>query len=291
MNRFRAALAGVLLAAVAAPALGITWGQPDGDAHPNVVAILFQRPDGLYSCTGTLLTPYVVLTAAHCTEEAGVVNIRTWVRNDPDIDAAIAKELGTYPNALAWLNDTWVSGDAIPHPLYNDFSQFPDTYDVGVVLLDEPIFVAEYGELPSLGQFDFLRTARGPIGKRSAVVVGYGLQGRIPAFGSDLWVRYQATSSVIGIGTSANGGTQNFVFTNNPGRGAGPGGTCSGDSGGPAFWIDPKTGETNVVMAVNSYSITPNCNGNDYQIRTDIAEVLNFVTPYLSYVPATTQAH
>ena len=118
------------------------------------------------------------------------------------------------------------------------------------------------------------------------MVVGYGLQGRIPAFASDLWVRYQATSSVIGVGTSANGGTQNFIFTNNPGQGAGPGGTCSGDSGGPAFWIDPKTGvETSTVMAVNSFGIAPNCNGNDYQIRTDIPAVLDFVTPYLRYQP------
>lgn len=285
MRLWKSAVAGVLMALVGAPALAITWGQPDGNAHPNVVAVLFQRPDGLYSCTGTLLTPYVVLTAGHCTEEGGVVNIRTWVRNDPDIDAAIANELPSYPGAIAWLNATWVTAQAVPHPQYDDYAAFPDTYDVGVLLLSEPIVVAEYGALPTLGQFDFLRTARGPISKRSAVIVGYGLQGRIPAFASDEWVRYQGRSSVIGVGTSQSSGVQNFLFSNNPGQGAGPGGTCSGDSGGPAFWIDPKAGETNVVMAVNSYSITPNCNGNDYQIRTDIAEVLDFVTPYLGYEP------
>ena len=62
----------------------------------------------------------------------------------------------------------------------------------------------------------------------------------------------------------------------------GVGGTCSGDSGGPAFWVNPATGlETNVVMAVNSYSITKLCNGVDYQQRTDIEVTLDFVTPYL----------
>ena len=280
MRKWKSLLMGVTAAAVCAPAFAITWGQPDGDAHSNVVAILFQRPDGLYSCTGTLLSPTVVLTAGHCTEGAGQTNIATWVRNDPDIDAAIAAELPG-KTVAEWLAAEWVAGTAIPHPLYDDYAQFPNTYDVGVIVLSQPIYVDEYGVLPTLGQFDFLRNARGPVSKRSALIVGYGLQGRIPAHAGDDWVRYQGVSSVIGVGTSANGGTQNFVFTNNPGQGAGPGGTCSGDSGGPAFWIDPKTGETNIVMAVNSYSITPKCNGNDYQIRTDIPEVLDFVNQYL----------
>lgn len=264
----------------------ITWGQPDGNGHPNVVAIIFQRPDGYYSCTGTLLTPYVVLTAGHCTEEAGVVNTGTWVRNDPDIDAAFAAERPNYTSTLDWLNAEWVSGQAVPHPDYNDYALFPNTYDLGLVLLTEPISVSQYGALPTLGQFDYLRTSRGAPSGRQAVIVGYGLQGRIPAFAGDDWERYVARTTVINPGQSGNAGYQNIVFTNNPGNGTGVGGTCSGDSGGPAFWVNPSTGqESNIVMAVNSYSITPNCNGNDYQIRTDIADALNFITPYLSYTP------
>lgn len=280
------ALAMSAVAAVS-PAQAITWGQPDGNEHPHVVALLFERADGYYSCTGTLLTPYVVLTAGHCTEEGGVVNLATYVRNDPDIDQAIASELPSYASLQAWLDTTWTSGQAVPHPQYADYAAFPDTYDVGVVLLSEPIFVAEYGQLPAEGQFDFLRTARGPIGERSAVVVGYGLQGRIPSFAGDDWVRYQAVSSVANLEKGKGVlGEQNFQFTNNPGKGSGSGGTCSGDSGGPAFWIDPATGaETNIVMAVNSYSITPNCNGTDYQFRTDIEAAQDFVTPYLSWEP------
>ena len=95
------------------------------------------------------------------------------------------------------------------------------------------------------------------------------------------------TSSVVNLGAAQGTmGYQNFMFTNNPGKGAGPGGTCSGDSGGPAFWIDPATGlETTVIMAVNSYSITPKCNGTDYQFRTDIQDALGFVVPYLNWQP------
>jgi hypothetical protein len=277
---------GILLLAVVGTVGAITWGQPDGTGHPNVVGIIFRQPDGFYSCTGTLLTPYVVLTAGHCTESAGVVNLGTWVRNDPNIDMAFAAERPGYPSTTAWLNATWVRGQAVPHPQYADYALFPQTYDIGVVLLSAPINVTQYGALPTLGQFDYLRTARGAARDRRAVVVGYGLQGRIPAFASDIWERWVGETTVIGTGQSATSGYQNFVFTNNPGRGNGVGGTCSGDSGGPAFWVNPATGqETNVVMAVNSYSITPQCNGNDYQFRTDIADALNFVTPYLSHRP------
>ena len=38
-------------------------------------------------------------------------------------------------------------------------------------------------------------------------------------------------------------------------------------------------------MAVNSYGIAPNCNGNDYQFRTDIDDAQSFVIPYLTWTP------
>jgi hypothetical protein len=280
-------IAAVALAAAVVPAGAITWGSPDGEDHPNVVALLFvQNGVGFFSCSGTLLTPYVVLTAGHCTEGGGQVNSLTYVRNTSDIDAAIASELPGFPNVTAWLNATWVRGQAVPHPDYDDYAEFPDTFDVGLVLLDQPIYVAEYGALPSEGQFDFLRRARGPIHSRQARIVGYGLQGKIPAFAGDEFVRYAGTSSVTGLAVGDTIGDQNFKFSNNPGKGGGPGGTCSGDSGGPAFWIDPATrAETNIVMAVNSYGIAPLCNGNDYQFRTDIETAQDFILPHLEFTP------
>lgn len=278
-----------LLVLASSQASAITWGQPDGEDHPNVVVLLFlQNGEGLYSCSGTLLTPYVVMTAGHCTEGGGQPNDITFVRNDSDIDAIIESELfGTWGGDLGlWLFNTWVLGAAVPHPDFDDYAAFPNTYDIGLVLLEEPIYVAEYGAMPELNQFDYLLTARGPISKRQAAIVGYGLVGKIPAFADDTWARYQGLSAVANLGHAAVSGRQNFQFTNNPGKGSGSGGTCSGDSGGPAFWIDPDSGEeTNIVMAVNSYTLTPNCNGTDYQFRTDIPEAQDFVDQWIDWTP------
>ena len=279
-----------LLLTIAAPASAITWGTFDGENHPHVVNLLFvQNGEGYFSCTGTLLTPTLVLTAGHCTgalDENGDLqaNDVTYVTNAPDINVLIEETRGDYATTAEWLEGEWVAGQAIPHPDYADFAEFPNTYDIGVVQLEEPIDTGGvYGELPTrIGQFDYLATKKGPPSERMVEVVGYGLVGAIPAFADDeVWQRQVGYSTIINTSKSANAGPQNFVFTNNPGKGTGVGGTCSGDSGGPAFWIDPATGEpTNLIVAVNSYSITPNCNGNDYQFRTDTADALNFVWSY-----------
>jgi hypothetical protein len=64
-------LAGLLLilAVGVLPAAAITFGQPDGNQHPNVGAMIVQEPDGEYYlyCSGTLIAPDVFLTASHCT--------------------------------------------------------------------------------------------------------------------------------------------------------------------------------------------------------------------------------
>lgn len=282
-------LALALFMALAGVASAITWGESDGDNHPHVVNLLFvQNGEGYFSCTGTMLTSTVVLTAGHCTgwlDEQGNLqaNEATYVTNEPDIWEFFDATRGSYPSTAAWLEGEWNAGQAVPHPQYADFAGFPDTFDIGLVVLDEPLVVPEYGVLPTLGQFDYLTTMKMAPSQRMVEVVGYGLVGRIPAFADDsIWERRVGFSTIINTGQSANAGDQNFVYSNSPGKGNGVGGTCSGDSGGPAFWVDPATGApTNLIVGVNSYGIAPNCNGNDYQFRTDTSAALDFVNQYL----------
>ena len=271
MKKLSHHLAALALSAAALPAMAVTFGQPDGNAHPFVGNILFERPDGYYSCTGTMLSPTVMLTAGHCTEEFGVTNVRTWVTFTPDVSSQSG--CSTRKCLNKWLDDPkhgWIRGTAHPHPQYDDFAGWPSapTYDAGVITLAKPVAFATYGELPSLGFLETIRSAA----ENKFTVVGYGLQGYIPAFYSDAWTRYVGSVNLIEVNSTNTGGGTTAKFSNNPGTG---GGTCYGDSGGPIFYSD-----TNVVVAIVSWGKTP-CIGNDFNFRTDIPTTQNFVDPYL----------
>jgi hypothetical protein len=256
-----------LLLSTTAVLQAITFGQPDAGEHPFVGTLLFETATGYYSCSGTLMSPTVVLTAGHCTEEAGVTNLNTWVTFAESVDLS---GLSSYPSIAAFFDDPangWIRADVVPHPEFDDFSEFPATFDIGLAILRTPVDMDTYGELPDE---NFLTTIRRRQQDRFTAV-GYGLQGEIKPFFGDEWARYKGSVRLIEVNSTFNAG-MTAKFTNNPGTG---GGTCFGDSGGPIFY-----GETNVVVAVVSFGVTP-CIGTGYHFRTDTALAQDFIRPYL----------
>lgn len=274
MKRFTVSFALVLVLVLifATTAGAITWGEPDNGAHPNVGTLLFvQNGVGYWSCTGTMIAPRVMLTAGHCVEELGNINDVTYVRFE---DNALEGR-GNYGSTLEWLENDWLAVETvIPHPLYDDYAEFPATYDMGVVILEEPYYPSNgFGVIPPLGFLEELKGAD----RHDFTSVGYGVQGTLPPFEQDYYERYQGTVRLLEVKSFlSGGGAMSARFSNNPGIG---GGTCYGDSGGPTFYQD-----TNIVVSVTSFGWAKNgnCVGNDFNFRTDTPTAHEFLNDVLA---------
>jgi hypothetical protein len=147
---------------------------------------------------------------------------------------------------------------------------FPNTRDAALVILDEPIYLSEYGTLAAAGSLDPLATQRG----RQAIqftVSGYGLSYTNPAKTLSFRERLMASSQLVNLRSALTGGF-NLQTTNNPGTG---GGTCFGDSGGPVFY---GSASSNLIVGVTSFGLSSQvCAGVDFAYRTDQQELLDFI--------------
>ena len=134
---------------VSPPALSITEiNHLDGNSHPWVVLLLMEI-DGkpAYRCSGTLLSPTVLLTAGHCTSnypDEPFSGMRVFTESDVDNGANNGTNNYPYAGPNSVEATEWHA-----HPLY---ATAPFTYhDVGVVILAEPIILDQYGTLPEQG--------------------------------------------------------------------------------------------------------------------------------------------
>jgi hypothetical protein len=295
MRRLRAALLGVVgaLLITAAPVGAITYGQPDNGEHPYVGFMIFFDPTepGWFSCSGTALSNTVFLTAGHCT--FGIGNDGKHVANSGGNDvwvtfdstevlkgwparADFPDEASLYAARSAWLNGNpgYIKGTSFPNPDYDNFADFPNNHDVGVVVLDHSAGLASFGVLAPLGTINEL--AGVPSDRNTSLIetVGYGIQSVQP-HPMDVETRYKSTSRIASLtGRASKEG--NVHTLNNPSAIGGVGGSCFGDSGGPLLVND-----TNKVVAVVSYGDSNTCHGADYSWRVDTAPSQDFILPFL----------
>lgn len=257
----------ILLLVFAIPAGAVTNGELDGDRHPWVVLLLMDvGGQPAYRCSGTLLSPTVLLTAGHCTSnypDSPFTGMRVFTESDVD-NGDNTYPYGGGPNSVEAVS--WAA-----HPLYETAPFF--VHDVGVVILEEPGVVLDtYAELPVADQLDVLATERG-LQEISFTAVGYGLQQINPVFIQSDRVRMVAYPHLIQINSPGFTGDFSLLLSNNYATG----GTCFGDSGGPNF-----LGDSNVVAGVTSFGLNGNCAGTGGVFRMDRANVLEFVNSYLN---------
>jgi len=273
---------GVGVAGIALARLGLNQAQAiingtlDGNAHPNVggaVWLVSPRPGvpaPLVAGSGTLIHPRVWLTAGHVTYL---------------VEGMMAQGIMTLDDLLvSFAPDaadptTWrpVSG-ILTHPGY--VANPSNGADVGVLIFKEPVTGISTVPLPPVGFLDALNTAgelKAGSDRARFTVVGYGIDpgdannGHLP-FPPD------------GLRRAAQPEFQNlhdqWLYTDqNDSRDNG--GSSSGDSGGPLFWVDPLTGQETLVAVVSRGSLT---SSHDYRVDTE--EALTFVNQVIARVEA-----
>jgi len=270
-----ALLAAIAVLAIAVSSVGaITDGELDGENHPHVVLLLMEvGGEPMYRCSGTLLSPTVLLTAGHCTSnypDEPFSGMRVFTESD------VENGDNSYPYAG---NNTVEAVSWAAHPLYETEDPFY-MHDVGIVILEEPgvTGVAEYGTLPELDQFDDLPMPSGKRDKTWFTSVGYGQQ--IIFTDETQWemqserIRMVAHPFLKQLNVPGITGDYSLWLSNNHSTG----GTCYGDSGGPNF-----LGDTNIVAGVTSFGMNETCSGSGGVFRTDRADVLDFIDDY--YTP------
>ena len=277
LARALAAIAAVtsVVCATAGAAGAITGGEVDGDRHPNVALIASYGSTGGRSCTATLVSDTVLVTAAHCTEGT---RGRTLVTFDAVVDEAPPLSLPVATDPTRGYTEAqleaagYLAGTAHTHPQYSFFTDSRNWNDVGVVVLDQPVQGVEPAPIAPAGYLEQLTPSE--LSSTLFTAVGYGTEVRKPDAGPQRPTPHpfpivRRFAEVPGQKLTS----QLLQVNGNDKDPRGTGGTCFGDSGGPAL-------HGGYHVAVNSYTLTHNCRYLAGFQRLDIPVVQDWLASF-----------
>jgi secreted trypsin-like serine protease len=256
------AVASLAVLVTAAPAMAITGGTRD-EVHTNVGLVRFTLPEGRFRCSGTLISPTVVLTAGHCTE--GATNVYVSFDTDLALDPLAP---GISSQERAKRAEHYITGTAHADPGWTGKLSLSQQHDQGVVVLDAPA-TTKWDITPApLAPIGFLDSNQGELKNETFTLVGYGVD-----------IGDKKTQIVVGERRSTTSYLKNVqdevvVFQINDNDSKAGGGSCFGDSGGPAFWGQYVLGDASYV---NSLS----CNATGAYQRVDTEYSRNFLNQFI----------
>jgi hypothetical protein len=241
----------------------IIGGTPD-NTHPYVG----MADNGVFVCTATLVSPRIMVTAAHCFSDSTSV-YGTDAGLHPRVEVTFDQQgFFTQPAPTFWMG-TYYSNPAWCISCSKGLPGF-DTNDEAIIVLDTAQNRG-LGVLPPLAFDETLRTGT------LLDLSGYGVQ----HFGKPdpctpnckkqpdaFFTRMKTTANLLSVGKGQQG---EFVkISGNTAQNQG--GQCFGDSGGPLFLAG-----TNTMIAETTFGTNGQCAGVGYDTRLDTASAQNFI--------------
>jgi len=258
----------------ASTASASTGGVDDtANQYSNVGILVFYEGGERFRCSGPLVTPTVVLTAAHC---ASGVSGLTAVSFSAEIAEAAPAPFPVAADPTAGYTRSELSnylyGTALAHPQYSDFTDMSNWNDVGVVVLSRAVKGVTPAKVATSRTLDAYSGSR--LASTLFRAVGYGTRVAKPDAGPQKAqpVSYPLVRRYVDEpGQKLTG--QILQTNGNENDTRGTGGTCFGDSGGPLL-LNGR------IVAVVSYGYTDNCRYLAGNQRVEIPVVQDWLSQF-----------